>query len=79
MKTTHRLKTHPLPFAAVLSGNKLAEYRRNDRDFKNGDELILEEFDPDTQSYTGRTLCKQVTHIQQGYGIPQEFAVLSIQ
>lgn len=42
--TTHRLKTAPEPFSDVWSGAKLAEFRRNDRDFRAGDLLELLEY-----------------------------------
>jgi len=42
----HDLKTWPLYFAAVSSGKKTFEIRKNDRDFKVGDILILKEFIP---------------------------------
>lgn len=44
--TTHYLKTWPEYFKAIKSGEKKAELRLNDRDFKVGDTLILEEYCP---------------------------------
>ena len=41
--TTHRLKTDPGPFKAVLEGVKKCELRFNDRGFQVGDTLLLEE------------------------------------
>jgi hypothetical protein len=43
---THYLKTWPEYFQAIKSGEKKAELRLNDRDFKVGDELVLQEYDP---------------------------------
>jgi len=42
----HHLKTWPSEFTATLFGNKSFELRKNDRDFKVGDYLFLEEFEP---------------------------------
>lgn len=43
---THILKTHPDPFAAVLSGEKRHEIRVDDRGFAVGDVLELREWVP---------------------------------
>lgn len=42
----HELKALPHPFAAVVAGEKRHEYRRADRDFREGDTLLLREFVP---------------------------------
>ena len=39
------LKTKPEYFQAVIGGRKPMEIRCNDRDFKPGDSVILEEFE----------------------------------
>ena len=49
----HYLKTWPEYFQQVKKRKKKFEIRLNDRDFQRGDILILQEFNPDTQSYTG--------------------------
>lgn len=46
MSKTHTLKTWPNPFEAVASGRKTHEWRRDDRPFEVGDELLLDEFLP---------------------------------
>lgn len=40
---THYLKIKPSYFESVLSGQKTFEFRKNDRDYHIGDELILAE------------------------------------
>lgn len=46
----HELKLWPEYFNAVLKGDKTFEMRKNDRDFKLGDILVLKYFDPDYDS-----------------------------
>lgn len=62
MNSTHDLKTWPEFFQAVREGRKPFEIRRNDRDFKEGDKLRLEEFDPKTGKFTG-----EVEWVEVGY------------
>ncbi|WP_184722622.1 ASCH/PUA domain-containing protein [Caulobacter sp.] len=66
----HELKTWPKYFAAVRSGQKRFEIRRNDRDFKVGDILVLSEFDPATDTYTGQAEERQITFLlsEEDYG-----------
>lgn len=75
----HPLKTWPKPFEATWIGYKHAEYRKDDRGFHELDKLRLEEFDPETQTYTGRSIRVQVTDIQRGpdWGIPEGYVLMS--
>lgn len=41
----HELKIAPKYYEAVASGLKTFEIRKNDRDFEEGDEIVLREFD----------------------------------
>lgn len=50
-------------FDAVASGAKKCELRLNDFEVNEGDILVLEEWDPKTKSYTGRSIEKKVTHV----------------
>jgi hypothetical protein len=78
----HELKTDPEPFGAVWSGHKRAEFRRDDRPFEVGDDLLLREFDQPSGAYSGREVVASITHIIRGsesrYGIPEGFAMLSV-
>jgi hypothetical protein len=77
----HELKTHPEPFAAVLGKRKKHEIRTTtDRVFQTGDILILEEWDPNAEKYTGRAIIARVTYITMGgqWGIPPDLCVMSI-
>lgn len=57
---THELKIHPEHFTPVLDGKKLAELRKNDRDFKVGDKLLLMEWNGE---YTGDACERFIVHI----------------
>jgi hypothetical protein len=60
----HKVKSWPHLFEAALTGAKTHDLRRaEDRDYRVGDILRLQEFDPDTQRYTGRELRVRITYI----------------
>ena len=53
-------KIWPEYFELVSSGKKKFELRLNDFDVNEGDALLLEEWDPKTNQYTGRKIEKKV-------------------
>lgn len=61
--TTHVIKIWPRFFDQVDNGVKPFEVRRNDRDYKGGDVLILQEWDPGTGEYTGRSFRGEVLKV----------------
>lgn len=56
-------KTWPELFQKILDGEKKFELRLADFKCEPGDILVLEEWDPKTQRYTGRKLEKKVTYV----------------
>ena len=76
----HCLKTWPEPFEALWNGHKNYEYRKNDRDFHTGDELVLQEWDPDTNQYSGRSLKAKVLYIDLGpdWGIAEGHCCMAL-
>lgn len=80
MTKTHELKCWTEYFNAIKSGEKTAEFRKNDRDYKIYDELFLREWSPEEQEYSGDTVWVEVTHIVYGgnFGIPEGYCVMSI-
>lgn len=80
MSRTHRLKTWPKFFGAVVSGAKTFEVRREDREYAVGDSLILEEWDPETAQHTGARTLVHITYILPGgqHGIEPGYVVLGL-
>lgn len=75
----HELRINPKFFAEVRNGNKRFELRKNDRDFRVGDYLALNEWDG--VAYTGRTELVQITYMLNPNDVmtcPAGWAVLSI-
>ncbi len=62
----HELKTHVAFFERMADGSKTFEIRRNDRDFREGDEIILREYDPEV-GYLGRSVRRRITFLMVGY------------
>jgi hypothetical protein len=84
----HELKTDPEVFAMTFCGSKNFEIRKNDRDFKVGDTLLLREtvFSGDEMKegrrleYTGRVLTRMVNYILPGgnYGLDSEWVIMDV-
>ncbi|MBI4149221.1 DUF3850 domain-containing protein [Candidatus Woesearchaeota archaeon] len=51
-------KVWPKFFEQLLSGEKQFELRLADFELNPGDTLVLKEFDPETQAFTGRKITK---------------------
>lgn len=78
----HELKIWPEHFDNIVIGKKTFEIRKNDRDYKTGDTLILKRFNPDNQEYTGATCNVYVSHILYGtdnnWGFNRDCCIMSI-
>ncbi|MGL4354101.1 MAG: DUF3850 domain-containing protein [Shewanella sp.] len=74
---THKLKTLPQHFHAVIGGYKLAELRENDRDFQVGDILKLQEWSPE-HGYYGNTVTKRIIHVADVGAYLSGFVLLSM-
>ena len=59
----HEVKSWPHLFEAIMAGQKRHELRRNDRDYRVGDVLILREYLPASGEYSGRQLTVEVTYL----------------
>ncbi len=79
MSDTHELKILPQYFQAVWDGNKNFELRKNDRDYKVGDYLVLREYSG--AGYTGSFLKVVITYILKDcpeYGLNKDYCILGI-
>ena len=74
---THELKIRPDYFSAVASGHKKFELRRNDRNFKVDDRLLLREWDE--TGYSGKKVLCRIDYILENHdGLDSNYAILSI-
>lgn len=79
MVNTHHLKCWPEYFDAVYHNIKPFEVRRNDRNYQVGDILVLQEYDPDIDEYTGRETRQRATYILRNYeSINSDYIVIAI-
>ena len=77
---THELKCWTEYYAEIVSGRKTFEVRKNDRNFRIRDILVLKEYDHTLKEYTGQELYCSVTYILYGgeFGINEGWVVMSI-
>ena len=59
----HDIKCEPEYFHRTWVGHKLFEIRKNDRNYEEGDCVIINEWNPGTQMYTGRTIDAIITYV----------------
>lgn len=86
MSKLHELKTWPKFFEAVRNKTKTFEFRKNDRDFKVGDVLILQNFDPE-KGYIPTSdgtpidnICVRVTYVMtEGFGLPDGMCIMGFE
>lgn len=82
----HELKSDPLCFQAVYSGNKLAEIRKDDRDYEEYDYILLRQTQWSGADmaehgkplvYTGRKALLKIKHVHEGIGMKEGYVALS--
>ena len=66
--TEHRVKSWPEMFELIESGRKTFELRKNDRDYKADDVIVLQEWEPNTKAYSGRECRKLIKYVMDGIG-----------
>ncbi len=73
----HHLKIQRQPYEDLVSGRKTAEVRScADREFREGDRVELFLID-ETGNPANKSIVRTITHIQRGYGLPDDICVLS--
>ena len=80
MNTFHELKCWPSYFDAILEGRKTFEVRKDDRPvlFRAGDVLVLREWIPGDERYTGRECVCYVPYLMQNAMLAPEHVCMSI-
>jgi hypothetical protein len=68
MNHEHDLKSWPEMFELTMSGVKNFELRKNDRNYSIGDRVRLREWEPRTQTYTGRECWREIRFVLDGVG-----------
>ncbi|PIR97891.1 MAG: hypothetical protein COT89_02355 [Candidatus Colwellbacteria bacterium CG10_big_fil_rev_8_21_14_0_10_42_22] len=61
----YKKKVWPQQFESLKSGKRKADLRLAEFEPHEGDTMILQEWNPETQEYTGRELKKKITHISK--------------
>ena len=75
----HELKIYPEYYKQILLGLKKVEIRLNDRNYQENDLLILNEFDPKTERYTGSQLKRKVYFIIRDVaGLDPDYVIMQI-
>ena len=72
----HELKIQSEYFLAVINKTKTFEIRKNDRDFKVDDKIILREIDSSGR-YTGRNAFRKIAYITD-YAQQENYVVMAI-
>jgi hypothetical protein len=73
---THYLKTIQPFYSELESGAKNFELRKNDRDFQLEDEVYLHEYDPKTDTYSGKFIFVIITYVLSDFiGVEPGFCI----
>ena len=67
---THKVKSWSYLFQQHVSGARVHDLRINDRDYKVGDKVILQEYDNTKGDYTGAELAVEITYATGHDAIP---------
>ncbi len=74
----HELKIWPCYFKNVVDKEKTFEIRENDRHYAVGDYLLLREWSPETEGYSGRETLVKVIYFYEGGFLRSGYCAMSI-
>lgn len=77
----HSLKTIQPYFNQVGDDLKTFEIRKTDRPYRVGDTLILQEYDPVLETYSGKQISREVTSVlinAPDFGLMDGYCIMSI-
>lgn len=74
----HELKIWPEHFEPILQGRKCAEYRKNDRAYREYDTIRFREWEPKEGRYTGRDCHCVILHVTDSDPLPAGYVLLSL-
>jgi len=84
--TIHRVKSWSHFFDAIVNGDKLHDLRKNDRDYKVGDTIVLRRYDMKNGRFTGEECERKISYITNNqfpcaYSsavLPHDYCILSL-
>lgn len=78
LRQTHELKSWPACFQAVEAGQKPFDVREDNHRYEVGDALLLREYEPETEQYTGRSTTRWISYLMRGgqFGIEAGWCVI---
>ena len=84
--TVHDLKCEMPYFGLVANGHKTFEIQKNDRNFQDGDLLVLRNYCKNTGKYDGRYVVAKVTYVLRSdsddllrdFGLKEGYCTMSI-
>lgn len=76
----HELKVHTQVFDAIIQRRKTFEFRLNDRNFREGDSVVLYEYLPNLGQYTGAKIEAKIGYVLHGpnFGVPDGYCAFSL-
>lgn len=76
----HDIKCWPEFYEDVESGAKPFELRKNDRDYRVGDTLLIREWLKNLGNYTGRKCRREVTYLISGpaFGLAADYVCMGL-